>query len=193
MKTGDRHHSYLANALNHVEAALAGVQHEIFISPPTLTPPWRGLVECQNLIVEKFLGGNYDYLWLVELDVEVPRNAFQLLFSLDCDIACGYVRRHDGGGLILGFLDEAMHVWYLPENAVKGKVLSGWVMAGTSCVLFKRRVFEGGLRFTFREAVTPDILFMYNAQRKGFTAKVHGNVYCGHLPEFPLAEADLNA
>jgi hypothetical protein len=31
--------------------------------------------------------------------------------------------------------------------------------------------------------VTPDILFMFETQRLGFFAKVHGDVLCGHLPE----------
>jgi hypothetical protein len=53
-------------------------------------------------------------------------------------------------------------------------------------LLLKRRVFEGGYRFKFLSHVTPDILFMFEAQLAGFVAKVHGSVLCGHLPEFPL-------
>jgi len=53
-------------------------------------------------------------------------------------------------------------------------------------VLFKRRVLEDGLRFRYVRGVTPDIVFMFDAQRAGFVAKVHGDVLCGHLPEFPL-------
>ena len=174
-----------------MEAALAGVEHDVFVTPPASLGPWAGLVECQNLIVERFLAGGYDYLWLVELDVQVPPDSFRKLLGLDVDIACGYVKRHSGEGLILGFLDENMRVWYLPLNAVQGNVLSGWVMAGTSCLLIRRRVFEGGYRFKFLPHVTPDILFMYDAQRLGFVAKVHGDVLCGHLPEFPLPGAYL--
>ena len=143
-------------------------------------------MECQNIIVEKFLCGDYSHLWTVELDVQVPPLSFQKLLDLNVDVACGYVRRHNGDGLILGFLDEDMRVWYLPLNAVQGRILSGWVMAGTSCLLIKRRVFENGYRFKFDPHVTPDILFMYQVQRMGFVAKVHGDVLCGHLPEFPL-------
>ncbi len=79
-----------------------------------------------------------------------------------------------------------MTVWYLPLNAVEGKILNGWVMAGTSCVLIKRCVFESNYRFKFNRCVTPDILFMFAMQRMGFVAKVHGDVLRGHLPEFPL-------
>lgn len=182
----DRYHGYLASALAHVEAALAKVEHEVFVTSPTHKPSWEGLVDRQNLILHKFLDGDYDYLWHVELDVQVPRDAFEKLLALDVDIACGYTRRHNGEGLILGFLDENMRVWYLPLNAVQGNILSGWVMAGTSCLLIKRRVFQEGLRFKYAPNVTPDILFMFIVQRAGFVAKVHGDVLCGHLPEFPL-------
>ena len=169
-----------------MEAALQGVDHEVFVSPPSTKLAWAGLVECQNLIVEKFLSGDYSHLWLMELDVQVPPSSFQKLLDLNVDVACGFVRRHNGQGLILGFLDENMTVWYLPLNAVEGKILSGWVMAGTSCVLIKRCVFAGGYRFKFDPSVTPDILFMFQVQRMGFVAKIHGDVLCGHLPEFPL-------
>ena len=162
------------------------MEHEVFVTPSTHKPNWEGLVDRQNVIVDKFLSGSYDYLWHVELDVQVPKDAFEKLFALDVDVACGYVQRHNGEGLILGFLDENMRVWYLPLNTVKGNILSGWVMAGTSCLLIKRRVFESGLRFKYAPNVTPDILFMFLTQRAGFVAKVHGDVLCGHLPEFPL-------
>jgi hypothetical protein len=182
----DRYHRYLASAQSHAKAALEGVEHDVFVSPPSRKPRWEGLVECQNAIVDKFLAGCYSYLWLVELDVQVPPDSFKKLLCLNVDLACGYVRRHNGDGLLLGFLDENMRVWYLPENVVRGNVLSGWVMAGTSCVLIKRRVFESGFRFKHERGVTPDILFMFMVQRAGFEAKAHGDVLCGHLPEFPL-------
>ena len=54
-------------------------------------------------------------------------------------------------------------------------------------------VFCEGYRFKFNPHVTPDILFMFEAQRMGFVAKVHGDVLCRHLPEFPLAEACVDA
>jgi len=187
LNDNDRHHGYLASALKHAEEALGAVEHEVFVTPSTHKPSWEGLVDRQNVIVEKFLSGDYDFLWHVELDVQVPKDAFEKLLALDVDVACGYVRRHNGEGLILGFLDENMRVWYLPLNAVKGNILSGWVMAGTSCLLIKRRVFADGFRpFKYKSNVTPDILFMFHVQRAGFVAKVHGDVLCGHLPEFPL-------
>jgi len=186
LKERDRYHGYLGSTLKHIEEALEGVEHDVFVTSPTHLAGWEGLVERQNAILDRFLQGDHDYLWHVELDVQVPADSFEKLLALDVDVACGYVRRHSGDGLICGFLDENMRVWYLPFNAVRGNVLSGWVMAGTSCVLIKRRVFDDGLRFRHDPHVTPDILFMFDVQRRGFEAKVHGGVLCGHLPEWPL-------
>jgi hypothetical protein len=184
----DRYYQYLEGCKHYIAEAMQGVDYEVYVSKASNLPEWAGFQACENDLVTKFLSGGYDYLFHVELDVEVPPDSFQKLLSLDVDIACGYVRRHNGDGLILGFMDENKRVWYLPENAVKGNILSGWVMAGTSCILYKRRVFEGGLRFPCEQGLTPDISFMFKAQREGFVAKVHGDVLCGHLPQFPLTK-----
>jgi len=102
-------------------------------------------------------------------------------------MAQGYVCGHeDSNRLICGYMDENKKVWYLPRNAVVGMVLSGWVFAGLSCTLIKRRVFEAGIRFRLEPGIGEDILFLYDVQSKGFIAKVHGGVECGHLPEWPL-------
>jgi SAM-dependent methyltransferase len=173
--------------MNHVRAALEPfAAFEIFVSPPSHKLGIEGIVECSNLLIEKTLAGDWDYLWIVQGDVEVPREAFYRFYMLDVDVAQGVVRRHDGDGLICGFMDEKAKVWYLPRNAVEGMVLSGWVFAGMSCTLIKRRVLEAGVRFRYLPGVGEDILFMYDVQSRGFVAKVHGDVLCGHLPEWAL-------
>jgi SAM-dependent methyltransferase len=186
LRENDRYASYREDILHYIEASIGNVPHEVFVTGPTQAIELVGIVEAGNVIVDKFLSGDYDYLWQVELDVQVPEDAFQKLLDLNVDVACGYVRRHGEPGLICGYLDENMRVWYLPENAVKGQILSGWVMAGTSCLLIKRRVFEAGIRFRYVRGVSPDIVFMFDLQSAGFTAKVHGDVLCGHLPQWPL-------
>jgi hypothetical protein len=42
------------------------------------------------------------------------------------------------------------------------------------------------MRFRYAPEIGEDILFMYDVQSRGFIAKVHGGVLCGHLPEWPL-------
>jgi hypothetical protein len=53
-------------------------------------------------------------------------------------------------------------------------------------------MFEGGLRFVYdvellrRGVGGHDQLFLYEAQRREFRVFLHGDVICGHLPEWPL-------
>lgn len=184
----DRFRGYREEVLSHVEAALVGVDHEVFVTPARETRGLPGIVEAQNLLVDRCLEGGFDFLWLVQADVEVPKDSFQLLASLDVDVAQGFVCRHDDRDLLIcGFLDEARKVWYLPKSAVKGMILCGWVFAGLSCTLIKRRVLEDGIRFKYQAGIGEDVLFMFDVQSAGFTAKVDGRVFCGHLPEWPLS------
>jgi hypothetical protein len=156
----------------------------------TSPQPFQGLpgvVAAQNQLIDKMLVEGFDFLWLVQADVQVPADAFNNLLSLDVDVAQGVVLRHDDPqALIAGFMDEAAKVWYLPRKAVEGQVLTGWVFAGMSCTLIKKRVLEAGIRFKYQPGVGEDILFMFDVQKAGFVARVHGGVLCGHLPEWPL-------
>jgi len=167
---------------------LAGVEHEVFVTAPTHAKGLHGVVEAQNQLIYYALEGGFSHLWLVQADVEVPMDAFSCLYALGVDVAQGVVPRHDDReALICGFLDAAKKVWYLPRNAVEGMILSGWVFAGLSCTLIRRRVLEAGIRFRYVRGVGEDILFMFDVQKAGFVARVDGRVLCGHLPEWSLS------
>ena len=69
------------------------------------------------------------------------------------------------------------------------------VAAGNGCLLIKRRVFEAysphyePLRFRYEKGLPgSDILFFMDAQEIGFSARIHGDIVCGHLPNYPLDE-----
>lgn len=182
----DRFRSYREDILNRIKVAMGSVEHEVFVTPPSNKIGIEGIVEAENQLILRALEGDFSHLWLVQADVEVPYNAFGSLFALDVDVAFGVVPRHnDRNALICGFLDEQAKVWYLPRQAVEGQILSGWVFA-SGCILIERRVLEAGVRFRYESGVGEDVLFAYDVQKAGFVAKVHGDVLCGHLPEWPL-------
>lgn len=190
----DRFRGYREDVLLHIEAALAAVNHEVLISPSQAKPGIEGIVDAQNVLIDRALEGGFDFLWIVQADVEVPLGSFEKLSGLDVDVAQGVVPRHDDKcAFICGFMDADKKVWYLPRNAVQGMVLSGWVFAGMSCTLVKRRVLEAGVRFRYARGTGEDILFMFDVQSSGFVAKVHGGVMCGHLPEWPLGSVSAAA
>ena len=67
------------------------------------------------------------------------------------------------------------------------------VGGGNGCLLIKRRVFNRyhpqvhPLRFLCPADYASDLYFWHRAQKMGFTARVNGNVLCGHLPYWPLS------
>lgn len=68
----------------------------------------------------------------------------------------------------------------------------GMICAGIGCVLINRCVFGSVLRFVYDVEVFRlkvgghDQLFLYEVQRREFRVFLHGDVVCGHLPEWPL-------
>jgi len=171
--------------------SIGDVEHGVYVSPNSTAIEVNGIVECDNNIISYFLSKDFTHLWMVELDTVVPKDAFSKLFGLDVDIALGFYPSHrDFNRLIAGWIGEDAKVYYLPRFALKGQILRGWVFAGTGCMLVKRRVFEnGGVRFKYSPDVGgPDVTFMFDSLRRGFSAALHGDVKCGHLPEWPLKE-----
>jgi len=174
-------------SIGAAEKSIGDVAHDVFVTPNTHNVELAGIVDCDNKIIQKLLSEDWDYLWMVELDTIVPQDAFRKLFDLNVDIALGFYPSHkDYNRLIAGWIGEDGRVYYLPRFALKGQVLRGWVFAGTGCILIKRRVFEDGLRFRLVRWAGPDIDFSYEAWKAGFTGALHGDVECGHLPEWPL-------
>ena len=186
LREGDRFSSYREDVLSCIKKALVGIEYVIFVTPPTILRDIPGIVDRENLLIDKCVGEGFDYLWIVQADVEVPINAFENLLGLGVDVALGVVPRHDDiGAFICGFMDEQKKVWYLPRQAIAGQIVSGWVFA-SGCILIKRRVLEAGIRFRCEQGVGEDILFAFDVQSSGFEAKVDGRVICGHLPEWSL-------
>jgi hypothetical protein len=78
---------------------------------------------------------------------------------------------------------------------LKGKNFSGMVWAGIGCSLIKRNVLEK-IRFKydpreyFRKVGVHDQLFLFDAQQLGFNVLIHGDVICGHLPEWSLQKLE---
>ena len=81
---------------------------------------------------------------------------------------------------------------------LEDRVSTGMVWAGIGCALIRRRVLEG-LRFVYdrreysRLLEVYDQLFLFEAQRLGFRVFLHGDVVCGHLPEWPLQQLEINS
>ena len=200
------HADFRGRVVGAVEAAVdevPDVEAEIVVSPATHMQGIAGVVEASNFLARKCVVEGYDFLWIVEADVEVPRHALVRLLSDVSDISLGIYPNHrpDELRMMAGYFQEhpdrvkpLVHS-VLDVEMLRGKVFSGMVWAGIGCALVSRRVFES-LRFVYsaeeymRKVGVHDQLFLFEAQRLGFKVLLHGNVLCGHLPEWPLQKLE---
>ena len=153
-----------------------------------------------NEIMDKSLTTDCTHVWLVDADCELPPNALEDLIRLDVDIASGVSPTHNDW-------NETTAAWELPGGGlrfyrrmdIEGRVVgeSEAVATGGFCMLIKRRAllryskYHAPLRYHVqrsRKAIYgPELQFFIDAQRMGFSVRLHGGVMCGHLPEYPLS------
>jgi len=195
---------YRDRVLEGIRQACEGAQRlaefQVFVNEATKKQLLAGVVEATNMLVDKCIREGFDYLWIVEADVVVPRGAFLRLFRPLADINLGFYPNHRvdlrlmAGYFKLGRQGNPPTVVSVTDvPALKGKVFTGMVCAGIGCALIHRRVFEAGLDFKYDPQLytakvgVHDQLFLYLAQWEyEFSVYLHGDVICGHLPEWPL-------
>ena len=203
------HGNFRSQIVGAIEAAVAeaNVEAKIVLSSPTVKQGAAGIVEATNFLVRACVDEGYDFLWIVEADVEVPRHALVRLLSDVSDISLGIYPNHrpDRLRMMAGYFQEhpdkvkpLVHSVFDVEK-LKGKVFRGMVWAGIGCALISRRVLEK-LQFVYsqrefeRLVGVHDQLFLFEAQRFGFKVQLHGDVLCGHLPEWSLQKLeDINS
>ena len=202
----DYHADFRGQVVGAIEAAIAevpGAEVDVVLSHSTHMQGLTGIVEASNFLARKCAVEGYDFLWIVEADVEVPRHALVRLLSDVSDISLGIYPNNipDGLRMMAGYFQEQsdrvkplVHSVFGVDQ-LRDKVFSGMVWAGIGCALIHRRVFEG-LRFVYdqreygRKVGVHDQLFLLDAQRLGFKVQLHGDVLCGHLPEWPLQKLE---
>lgn len=197
---GGPHVEFLPSCLGHIKNQQSRVEIlSPWLSPGRIPPGRRKIIgvitEQLNSIVDRFMAGDASHLWIVDADVEVPPHALDALIRLDVDVASGIYPEHGSRERLLAYTGTGGSWRPLATDEAAGRVLGEdeCVAAGNGCLLVKRRVFkQHHERFTplrFRWALGArgsDLMFFEDAQDVGFTARLHGGVLCGHLPEWPL-------
>ena len=104
------HGDFRDRVVGAIEAALSevpGVEAEIFVSPATDNEGLAGVVEASNFLAQKCVTEGWDFLWIVEADVEVPREALRRLLSVSCDISLGIYPNHRSDlRMMAGYFEE---------------------------------------------------------------------------------------
>ena len=188
---GDRYSDFLPRALEAIRGQKSKIRiWDVYVTPELTKDigefqgPWvgRGI----NLIIDEFLKTPCSHVWIVNADTVVPPDALENLIRLDVDLASGVEPTHKGvGRTSVTRLVRGRMVPYSLEQ-LKGRVVGEHetVATGNFCMLAKRRLFK---YLKYGESVYgSEVKFYTDAQRLGYTVRVHGGVVCGHLPEWPL-------
>uniref|UniRef100_A0A6M3M670 Glycosyltransferase n=1 Tax=viral metagenome TaxID=1070528 RepID=A0A6M3M670_9ZZZZ len=174
----------------------------VWVTPPAASlGSQRDLVAGKlNDILARFLETDCTHVWLVNADCQLPPDALELLIRLDVDIASGVSPTHTDW-------NETTVGWELPGGGLKfyrrmdiaGKVVgeNEVVTTGNFCVLIKRRALlqysshHTPLRYQImrdrKYIYGPELQLFVDAQEMGFSVRVHGGVFVGHWPEWPLS------
>ena len=212
--TQTKHLPFQLRVLDAIKKAAVGYTYDLYVGEAN-TLGWQYVVDQWNLLADRVVKENYDYVLCVESDVIIPENALSHLLSLDVDVALALVPWHNYPShpdlqalyqdmvCVAKFTNpddnrepESLRFNSLKMQDVKDKVLTfkdGAVEGGTGCILIKRRVFESGIRFICNFAYASyDVYFWRDIRRKGFTAAIDGYVVCEHLDDVVFKDKDGN-
>lgn len=195
--------AHLPKALKSISAQRTTVQMTV----PWVTGTSSGQGETRyivarkmNEIMDRGVKSGCTHIWLVDADCELLPTALEDLIRLNVDVASGVSPTHNDW-------NETTAAWELPGGGlrfyrrmdIEGKVVGEKevVTTGGFCMLIKRRAllryspYHAPLRYHTARALKamygPELQFFIDAQRMGFSVRLHGGVMCGHLPEYPLS------
>jgi len=122
---------------------------------------------------------NYDYLFNVESDIVVPRNALKRLLEEIHDVATGLYRLRPthSGTSAYGFRPWGLSRWVTEEDIKDKRTL---LLESTSfgCLLISRHVLEG---IKFDQGI--DSSFSASCKKKGYEMLLVPDVRCNHIDE----------
>ena len=207
LRPKDEYAAYLSSAIVHIQNQECQVKVMDTYVTTNYSGTWkkgdksrlRAITDRLNNIVDKFLLTDASHLWIVDADIEVPKHGLCELLKLDVDIASGIYSFHSNRNMAsFGRIPNKEKYNFVPRTIgfIRGRILGEDFMVGggNGCMLIKRRVFKKyHSAFSRLSFITPggagsDLYFWYMAQKAGFTARLHGGVICGHLPNFPLSQ-----
>ena len=141
----------------------------------------------RNNIAKNAIEKKYDYIFWVDSDIILPKDALVKLLSHDKDIVSGvYAYKILGGKNIVAkrFIpDKGDFYEDIPAKEIKGLMkVDGF---GFGCVLTKTEVFSkiGYPWFIYTSDMGEDIFFCRKAQNAGYELFLDSSILCGHKGE----------
>jgi len=123
----------------------------------------RNLALLRNVLLDKFLESDCNYLFSIDTDVIIPEGSIRKLVEADKDIISMLIRNHPTF-MAHNILINNEHLPQIPEGIISIDVTG-------AVYLIKRHVIEQGVRYDY-SPLGEDIPFCEEAKRKGF------GIYC---------------
>ncbi len=150
--------------------------------------PWfesakQRIIKSRNLLREKALEGNYDYLLSLEQDIIPPKDIIENLLKHKHDIVSAlYFMPSDSSLTPMLAIKEKDQYGYIPFNyADKNNSTINVNYAGLGCILISKKVLQ---KIKFRADKKPgfdDWWFCKDAEKEGFKIYADLSVKCKHL------------
>lgn len=152
--------------------------------------------QVRNLIASYGIGHKFDYIFFVDSDIILPKNALRRLLESNKDIITGvYIQRKPNVRIPEIYVENqhgGMHNIDISE--VQGNKVFRIGGCGFGCVLVKTNVLEkvGYPQFEYhdtldiKETLSEDVDFALKAKQKGFELFVDTSVKCEHLTNIRL-------
>ena len=139
----------------------------------------------RNLIVEHAISNNYDYIFWVDTDMIVPKDALIKMLSSGKDIISGvYSYKLLNGTNAVAKINKNGTYKDIPLKKIRetNKIMEVDGI-GFGCVLTKTSVFNALRKpyFKFTEVCGEDIYFCIKAQEKGYKVYLDTSIKCGHI------------
>lgn len=145
--------------------------------------------QIRNLISE--WAKRYDYLFAVDSDIILPRDALKRLIEADKDIATGmYIQRIPGTQTLEVYgINDHGGMYNIPFSLLDKKGLVEVAACGFGCCLVKGEVFRKlpyphfyyKSAINHKDTVSEDVYFCSKARQHGFRVWVDTDLRCDHI------------
>jgi len=169
-------------------------------------------------MVKTALDAGFEWLFFLDSDVTLPRDALQKLMSHNLPIVCGLYKAKKPNGFFwaawMKGKDGAGNDAFVPVATWNGRLFEVDVI-GTGCMLIHRKVFEGiraksdlpfflwtkernpalldklNIPVPLMKTVSEDFWFCMLAKHCGFQVVADGEVKCGHISTVKITDQNV--
>lgn len=149
------------------------------------------IAQVRNLMAHFTIINNFDYIFWVDSDIVIPRDALIKLLNADKDIISGvYIQRKPDQKI------PEIYIWENPNkmrnaylSEVQGNAIQEIAGCGFGCVLTKTQVlknigypqFEYANALDHRNTISEDVDFCMKARRKNYKIFMDSSIKCEHI------------